>query len=131
MMWSNNWVQPDKALCIFDTRQQKWQHMRPTGRLPPPEFCCGMCVVEERAYALVNHPNVDPDGHMDVYVLDLQACHGTRLPAQDDAPPCLIDITPVVVQVSMQAAHRPSALTIALNSLSCDPIQVKLMLKVV
>ena len=38
----------------------------------------------------------------------------------------LLNITPVVIQVS---TLRPSALIIP--SLSCDPVQVKLMLKVV
>ena len=129
MVWSSNWVEPDKALWSFDTRQQTWQHRQPTGSLPPPEFCCGMCVVEERAFVLVNHPsNVDPDGHMGVYVLDLQAWHWTRLPAQDNAPPCLTNITPVVTEVSK---HASSALTVSLTSLSCDPTRVKLLLRVI
>ena len=108
---STNWVQPDQALWSFDIRQQEWQHRQPSGSLPPPEFCCGMCVIEDQAFVLVNPPsNTNTTGHMDVYVLDLQAWHWTRLPAQIDAPPRHTNFTPVVVQVNKHHAvcHHPS-----------------------
>ena len=107
-MWQDNWVQPEKALWSFDTMQQEWQHRQPTGPLPPPERCCGMCVVEEQAYVLVNTPsNDDPDGRMIVFVLDLQTWHWTELPAHEKAPPCALNFTPVVIQVSKQASALP------------------------
>lgn len=98
---SGDWVLPDKALWSFDIKQQAWEHRQPSGCLPPPDGCCGMSVIGHQAFVLVNaYSNIDPNGHMDVYVLDLQAWDWTRLPAQDDAPPCFQGFTPVVVQVS-------------------------------
>ena len=70
-----------------------------------------MHVMEDQAFVLINPPsNTSTDGHMDMYVLDLQAWHWTRLPAQNDAPPRCTNFTPVVVQVSKHHAvcHHPS-----------------------
>ena len=70
-----------------------------------------MHVMEDQAFVLSNPPsNTSTDGHMDMYVLDLQAWHWTRLPAQNDAPPRCTNFTPVVVQVSKHHAvcHHPS-----------------------
>lgn len=73
-----------------------------------------MTVIKDQAYVLVNNTGdggADYDAHMHVYALDLQTWHWTKLAAQDNAPTCRHQITPVVVQVSKHHCSLPLALT--------------------
>ena len=102
------WVESADALWTFDIKQLLWEHRQSTGCMPKPALCCGLAVVGDRAYVLVNHHNdyfvnrpsePDPEQLMEVYVLDLKTWHWERLPTQTNSPMCVRHFSPAVVQV--------------------------------
>ena len=108
------WVAPSHALWTFDTRTHTWQHRQCSGELPDPTMCCGLAVVGDYAYTLVNHPDAnaywaeEPDRtfHFEVYMLNLKTWHWERLLCQGDAPTCRARISPTVVQVRNVGGHN-------------------------
>ena len=95
------------ALWVFDISTCTWQHMPSTGDMPVPALCLAMAVIGHRAYVLVNHHDVnglqdwpDTTRRMEVYMLDLNTWHWSKLPSQDAAPMCVRMTMPCVVQVS-------------------------------
>ena len=108
LVFGYTWVDAINALWTFDIKQQEWQHRQSTGCLPEPALCCGMAVVGDCAYVLVNHHNdyctqrpSEPhtERHMEMYVLDLKTWHWEQLPTQADGPYGVRHIAPAVVQV--------------------------------
>jgi len=90
-------VESTEALWTFDVNTHTWQQQQPSGVLPLPSLAVGLALINDHAYLLVN--DVTMARRMEVFELDLETWHWRLLPSQGQAPPCLIWLQPVVVQV--------------------------------
>ena len=106
----HTYVEAACALWKFDIKQQAWQHQHSTGCIPNPAWCCGMAIVGDQAFVMVQHDCADSetqaddtepaaDERMSMYVLNLETWHWTQLPPHSAAPLQATCPSPAVVQV--------------------------------
>ncbi len=96
---NNEYDIPQEALWTFDIKSLTWQERHPSGPLPDPSLACGMAIVTDQLYLLVNDIETPSEHYMKVYQLDLHCWHWRLLQCEDQAPPAATHLTPVRVEV--------------------------------
>ena len=97
-------VHATEALWTLAINTNTWQQRHPSGTLPAPSLAIGLAVFNGRAYVLANQARMA--GCMKVYELDLEALQWRFLPCKGQAPPSLLMMIPVFVEVSVLAISK-------------------------